>query len=411
MISMQYWQKYNISALIFFAISTSLGAALVSISKVLILISFIGFLIFNFQSKANKDELPKPWTLVAIYFAIAWIILTYLWSDADSKDLVTAMLRHARLLFIPVLYYLIPDKRASIKVLMCLAISHVAVVCLSFLMYFGIQLPFTQTKQPFEYAVPFTSSLEQPIMSALVVLLLWFFRGKWANGWIKYACYISIALCITSAFFVMLGRTGFILMLLAISLIGLIEFKKKYKFLALLAPILLGYILFNTSSRLHDRTIQINEGLTKYASGDFDTSEGQRLDYWLRSFKSIEESPVFGSGVGSWKKEYQRLGGLQPNPPSNPHNQYLLWWVEAGCVGLIFLLSIFISLCRDARNLSKQEFRALICITALAAVMSLFNCPFYGVGMGEFFIVLFGSLLATGKVSKANMHLTINQAH
>ena len=408
---MEYWQKFNIFAIIFFAISTSFGAALVSISKILILLSFIGFLIFNLHSKANKNILPKPWTFVAIYFAIMWIILTSLWSEADSKEMVTAMLRHSRLLFIPVVYYLIPSKKVSIYVLVCLVLSHVAVVCLSFLMYFGIHLPFTQNKQPFEYAVPFSSSLEQPIMSTLVVLLLWFFRRVSANSWIKYAIYISIALCVTNVFFVMLGRTGFMLLLLAIGLIGLFEFQKKYKFLALIIPFLLGYILFNTSTRLHERTIQINEGLTKYAAGDYDTSEGQRLDYWVRSIKSIEESPVFGKGVGSWKKEYQRLGGLQPNPPSNPHNQFLLWWVEGGFIGLIFLLAIFASLCRDARYLSQQQSRALISITALALVMSLFNCPFYGVGMGEFFMVIFGLLLATEKDSQANMQLSIIQPH
>ena len=76
-----------------------------------------------------------------------------------------------------------------------------------------------------------------------------------------------------------------------------------------------------------------------------------------------------------------------------------------------FLIAIFLSLYRDALKLDQQESRALICVTSMAAVMSLFNCPFYGVGMGEFFMVLFGTLLATGKDSQANRQLLTAQAH
>ena len=106
-----------------------------------------------------------------------------------------------------------------------------------------------------------------------------------------------------------------------------------------------------------------------------------------------------------------RLGGLQTNPPSNPHNQFLLWWVEFGGVGLLFLLAFFISIYRDSQLLNLKESRSLICITSLAIVMSLFNCPFYGVGMGEFFMILFGALLATGKDSQANMKLPKVPSH
>jgi len=97
--------------------------------------------------------------------------------------------------------------------------------------------------------------------------------------------------------------------------------------------------------------------------------------------------------VGSWKSNYVRLGGLETNPPSNPHQQYLLWLVEAGTIGLVFLIGIFFSLYRDALLLTKMASRALISTTSIAALMSLMNCPFFGVGMGEFFMVMMGSLL------------------
>lgn len=408
---MLYWQRFNLFALLLFVISVNLGAALVSFSKLLIVFSFVGYLIFKkpWLKMENLESVPN--TLLAICVAMVWIGLSTLWSDVDPKEVGASVFRHARLLFIPVVFALIPSKQVGYKVLAWLALSQVLVVCLSFLMFFGVQVPFTQTKQPYKYAVPFTSSLEQPVMTALVVVLLWYFKDIWANNWVRLACYIFIGLCVSNVFFVMFGRTGFLLMLISIGIIGFFELPKKFKLLAILIPIFLGYLLFNTSARLHEKTMQINDGIAKYAAGDYDTSEGQRLDYWRRSFQSIQENPVVGKGAGSWKNEYQRLGGLQPNPPSNPHNQFLLWWVEVGGVGLLFLIAIFISMYRDALKLDQQESRALICVTSLAAVMSLFNCPFYGVGMGEFFMVLFGTLLATGKDSQANRQLLTIQTH
>lgn len=402
---MLHWQRFNYFALLLLAISVSLGAALVAISKVLVIFSFIGYLAFAKPWKKTKDLNLVPTTLIAICAATVWICLSAIWSEVSLKDINAAVIRYARLLLMPLVFILIPTKKISIKVLAWLAVSQVIVVCLSFLMYFGVHVPFTQTKQPFEYAVPFTSSLEQPVMSTLVAVLLWYFKDTWTSSWIRYACYVSIALCAANVFFVMLGRTGFLLMMLAIGMVGFFDLPKKFKIGALFIPLVLGYMLFNISTRLHEKTMQINDGLTKYESGDYDTSEGQRLDYWRRSIQSIQESPVIGKGVGSWRNEYQRLGGLQPNPPSNPHNQFLLWWVELGGIGLLFLINIFVSIYRDALQLDEQQSRALICITSLAVVMSLFNCPFYGVGMGEFFMVLFGAILATGKHSQASMQL------
>jgi len=405
---MRYWNQFNLFALIFFAISVSLGASLVSISKAMVIVSFIWYLIIINQKQKIQSQsqlIVGSWAVCIICSSIAWLILSTLWSEASPKEIGSAVERNIRFLLVPVVIALISEKKVSYKVLGWMIVSHVIVVGLSFLMYFGVHIPFVQIKQPFEYAVPFTSSLEQPVMSALVVILLWYLKDEWKIRWIKYASFVSIALCIVNVFFIMMGRTGFLLMLISIGFIIFFELPKKLKVLALLVPLFISFVLFNTSTRFYEKTQQIKDNLTKYEEGNYDTSEGQRLDYWMRSIQSIQESPIVGKGLGSWKKEYQRLGGKQNNPPSNPHNQFLLWWVEGGCVGLMLLIAIFIMMFLESMRLDKHDSRALICITALSLVMSLFNCPFYGVGMGEFFMILFGALLATGKDSQTSMKL------
>lgn len=400
--NLQMWRKFNNYALFFLAVCVNLGAALVSISKALLLVSLVLYFFADSSWKKHIKWSKTPWVIWAILLSMLWLSTTYYWSDAQAGDFWASINRHGRLMLILLVFGLISSRESIYKTMQFLIIGHLFVLFLSYLMWLGVFIPLTQNKLPYEYAVPFTSSLEQPVMSALVVVLIWFFRDKWINIYGKVAVYIAASLCIFNVFFIMMGRTGFILMLLAITLIFFFELPKKFKWATLILPIILGYALFSLSPRMQSRTLEIQSGVKEYQSGNVEKSESLRLDYWHRSLLSIKEHPIIGSGVGSWRDKYQEYGGKESNPPTNPHNQFLLWWVEAGSIGFILLITLFVALYRDASKLEQQESKALICITTLAIVMSLFNCPFYGVGMGEFFMLLFACLLATGKYSEAN---------
>jgi O-antigen ligase len=201
---------------------------------------------------------------------------------------------------------------------------------------------------------------------------------------------------VVNVLFVMTGRTGFLVMLLLLALAVYWELPKRWRWLALLMPVLLGMTLYAVSPRFHARVSEIGRDLSEYQKGNAKTSQGERLDYWRRSLLSIPERPVAGHGVGSWRLNYIGHGGLQSNPPSNPHQQYLLWIVEAGAVGLMLLLGIFIGLYRDALLLESHVLRASLSTTAVAAAMGMMNCPFFGIGMGEFFLLMMGCLLCFG---------------
>lgn len=394
----QLWYKFNNYALFSLAVSVNLGAALVSISKALILASLILYFLCMDTSLRKRVEWSQiPWALWVILVSLLWLFLAYYWTNAEKQVFLNAINRHSRLILVLIIYALIISKELAYKIIHFLIMGHLFVLILSYLMWMGVYLPFAQKKLPYEYAVPFTSSLEQPIMSTLVVVLIWVFRNHWNRIYGALFVYIAATACIFNVFFIMMGRTGFILMILAIAVMAFFEMPRRYKWTAFILPIILGYALFSISPRLQSRTLEIQSGIKEYQLGNIEKSESLRLDYWHRSVLSIKEHPIIGSGVGSWRDKYLEFGGLERNPPTNPHNQFLLWWVEAGVVGLVLLITLFASFYRDAKKLDQQESKALVCITTLAIVVSLFNCPFYGVGMGEFFMLLFACLLGSGK--------------
>ena len=80
-----------------------------------------------------------------------------------------------------------------------------------------------------------------------------------------------------------------------------------------------------------------------------------------------------------------------------PEQQYLFWWVDAGLIGLMLLLSFFLALLYDSRQLIASAASALINVTAVVFVMGMFNSPLFGVGTGEFFLVIISCLLLLRK--------------
>jgi O-antigen ligase len=154
----------------------------------------------------------------------------------------------------------------------------------------------------------------------------------------------------------------------------------------------LGFV----STRFQTKMTEIKRDVLEYQKGNFDTSQAQRLDYWVKSLQAIQDKPLIGHGVGSWRVNYIRLGGADKvNPPSNPHQQFLLWAVEGGLVGLAFLLAIFIMIYRDSHRLDSAAQQALRATLAITILMGMMNCPLFGAGMGEFIFLIMGALLAT----------------
>ena len=406
------YKKFNNATLHGIAISAGLGVFFVSLSKLILFADFLIFMFFVKRKINIKCTLNlAPRSLVVLVVACLWMTLSCLWTDATDAEVQKALIRHLRLLLVVFVFCLIDSRDQAISILKWLCIVQVITVFLSWLMFMGIYFPFEQTNQSKQLAVPFTSTLEQPVMTTLALAVIVFLRADWVKYTFKPVLVFVMFLCVANVVVVMSGRTGYIALFTLFFLTACLnKFKNK---LAFFIVVLLSIpVLFFNSPRFHDKTQEIYEGVQKYSSGSVDSSEGQRLEYWEKSIKSMSERPFFGSGVGSWRNEYYRLNGVQINPPTNPHNQFLLWGVEAGAVGLFLIILFILSLIEDARKrLDKPESGALISITVLAVVVGVFNCPFYGAGMGEFFMVLFGSLLAMGKFSEANKTELIRQVH
>lgn len=106
------------------------------------------------------------------------------------------------------------------------------------------------------------------------------------------------------------------------------------------ATILLGLLIFATP--LHTKIPALNRA---------DTG---RLAVWEQSMENIEDSPVFGHGIGAkflyeYKNRHNRI-----ETASHPHSLYFGTLVQGGAMGLALLLLILISALMVAGRLARQ---------------------------------------------------------
>lgn len=81
------------------------------------------------------------------------------------------------------------------------------------------------------------------------------------------------------------------------------------------------------------------------------TSQGERMEYYRKSLALISASPLIGHGTGSLRTETGRIAaagstdvGRMVTP--NPHNEYLMWTVQFGAIGLLAFLGFCVLVLR-----------------------------------------------------------------
>lgn len=392
------WARFSVFSVSLMAVSVSLGTAMVSLSKALVLVAALGQLWIDggpFFIRWLKRAPRAVWFMLA---ALAWFALSTTWTDAYEGEAYTVFWGHARLLWLLAVLYVLNSPARAWGALKWLAMGQAFVVITSWMMWLGVPLNWLSDKYEPSMGILFTSTLEQPVMSTLLAVLLWHLRDHWAAQLGRHGRLIvhaGLALTIANVLLIMTGRTGYLVMLVCLGLSFLMIATPRWRVVAVLAPVVMMALAFQLSPRVHDRVMQIQADLEMYQQGNFNTSSGQRLDYWRAAVEGGLEHPWIGHGVGSYSRTYTEHGGFEKRILRDPHQQYLFWWAEGGLVAVALLVGFLLSLVQSALKLPVPQGRALLCTVALAATMALSTCPFFGAGMGEFLLLMMAALLAT----------------
>lgn len=216
----------------------------------------------------------------------------------------------------------------------------------------------------------------------------------------KRALWTTVALLTaTLMIFVGIGRTGQLSVLAAYSLVTLMHLPRRWKIAGFVAAGLGFGAMLALSGHMQERfALAVREAKTFQQDGD-STSIGARLKAWELALDLIEQRPMTGHGVGSYRPlAYEHFSGsriCELGVCEQPHNQFLMTAVEAGLPGVLALLFFLAAPLFSGRR-SWSEHDALVpAFIAIVFITAMFDSALSIRAEGYFTVTVLGLLMAS----------------
>lgn len=409
------------------AASVGLSMAIVSISKLLLVVCGLVVLLFSRRTKdisvldATSDTgstsrffngLSAFSTSYAVLVALFAFAVSLLWTVAPQADALGSLAKYGKLITILLMLGLIRSRPEAHLALASFVLAQAFLLASSWMLYFHLPVPWaTSNMALLEFAV-FSSYLDQGIMGAVLAALCWHLRSLAPGRFGKPVAVAIAAAAMANVLFVLSGRSGHVVAIALLSLAIMWELPRRLRLVALVVPFILVLIFFFSSTKVRERFMVVETEVASYSTQEQPTtSSGVRLGFWRRAVQTIAEHPVAGAGVGAWSTEYNRLQRSQ-NPAhvdipgnGNPHQEYLLWGVQLGIPGIALFCALLLASLRDSFKMEPAHARALQSTVMALAIACAFNSSIYDALIGDFFCVLLGLLLALGSKHIGSPHL------
>jgi O-antigen ligase len=397
--------------------SAGLSLAIISITKILLVIATLIALLrvkTATTGVAAWQSMLTPRLVLTVVFVFATSLL---WTTSQMSNAFGMMGKYGKLLVIPALLVLIRTRREATWALGAFLGAQVFLLVSSWLLYFRIPVVWaTSNVATSTYAV-FSSYLDQGIMSAVVAAVFWHLKTLAPSKfWFGSAVGLSI-LALTSVFVVFVGRTGYVVGIVMISMASFWILPTRYQLASLLLPPLLFLVAVFSLDSVSSRVKFTQAELNAYSTKPDTAKEANRIDFWRTSIEAISQKPLLGSGVGSWVTEYDKIERLR-NPAyidlglktsgnhGNPHQEFLLWGVQLGVGGILLLLAFFVAAYIDFSKMEPCVARAGKSVLGALFFSFLFNSTLSDAYIGDFFCLLLGVLLAFGARFDSALALT-----
>ena len=404
------------------AVTVGLSMAWVSIGKLALFLFGLSFLVWQyfiapFRAAGSISKAP-PHTARAILLALLAFGISLLWTTADTADSAGSIAKYGKLLTILLIPLLLKSRNEVVCAICAFVAAQLFLVGSSWLLFLGVHLPWATSDMAKTQFAVFSTYLDQSVMSATAAAVCWHLRGvaPWRFG--KHVFIAISLLCALNVLFVLIGRSGHVVVIVLLSLAVMWELPKYYRWVILVLPVVFLALAVFASVKVQQRVVAMTSEISAFSKADgaykvSGTSSGIRLNFWHRSIRSIIDSPVLGSGVGSWSNEYDRIEkkfdptGANINKRGNPHQEYLLWGVQLGLLGLALFVNFLVAVYRDTAKADKASARATQSVLAALAVTCLFNSAIYDALIGDFFCVALGLTLALASHSSQPTSKTI----
>jgi len=307
---------------------------------------FFSLLAGNLRERLNFI-LSNPVVFILLIFCSMFLIgVTY--SSASWSDIFLVLRKYDKYLFAVMFFPLFREEKWRNYAINAFLASILVLLLASYLKHFSwLRQWSTGPVEIFRFTIEFNF-----LMAFGAYLCLFKFvsiRSHWRWLWVAF-----FLLVIHTVLFRSVGRSGYIVFAGLMMLFFLQRFRWKGLVIAATSMILLFSAVYIFSHPFKHRMELVFKDIKTYHKDDY-TSVGLRITFVKNSLKLIKSNPVFGTGTGSFAKEYREIKPTPKIKSTNPHNEYMYVMVQFGFVGLVMLLLFFGVPWRYSRFLPAQE--------------------------------------------------------
>lgn len=396
--NLQAWPVYGLCAFL------PLSIAGISIFKLLTLLTALAAL-FVALVKGRQIAALRNWTTVLALCMLGALTVSLAYTSVPTTDALEVLTKYGKLLLIPAVAVLIRNREQAVTAMHAYFFTQVFVLLTSWLLFAGLTLPWVPVDRC-AVAVVYSCYLDQSILTAGFAALAWHLRADFPSRYGSTFAVFLAAIACANLLFALPGRTGQICLLATIACVIWWALPGKLRPVAVLAPFAAFAAAMLLSTQFNQRYTEVFMDSKAFQTGTeerLQTSSGQRLSFWQASVQAIAEKPIIGHGAGTWRQQYQRF---EPNSQSsyvatvrNPHQEFLLWGVQLGAVGIALFTFWLGSFWWASRKFSPPIMRATASLLVVFVITCALNSALYDGKVGDYFCVLLAVALSLGRHS------------
>ena len=375
--------NYGNYAVLLLILTIPFSTAITTVASILLVLFWLASAQFkNLPALYREQKAPFIAFLLFVYF-----IFGVSYSSATLSEAFRMAGKYRELILITILIPFLAKDRFRKRAVTSFEVASIVNLISSYALYFYHDYDFNLLSNP-DYSPSFKSSITH---SLFISFFAFYCAHRAAQKSSHFMIWVFLFLLSAhNLFFIVPGRTGQLIFFLLIVLFSFQKFSTKGILLSLLSGIIFLALFLGFS----DKSNRIVEGFNSTQAylqgkeGDTSTSMAKRLTFWKYTSRMIAEKPWFGYGTGSYAHQYKKIAPHTNFMPGNPHNEFLMIFVQLGIGGFILFLVFLASLFRHALKLSN-DYRWLAQGILLALVVnSLFNSTFLDHAEGHWFACL-----------------------
>lgn len=334
-----------------YAFSIPLSASLTNAIFTVIIIVYL-------LTQNVKETILKGFKNNFVQSVTLFYFLHIIWILVDSNAFAIESIKNLRFLLYSILYLAIIKKEFIFRILNGFLFAMMFSEIVSYLIFFDIIIPINNAT--IYSPIPFVLSHSQYAVYlgiSMGIMLYMSFNLKIST--LIRAIYIIFFITASINIFIISSRLGFILYAINIIFVMSFIFRNNIfkAFFVGLPLIFIGYIMaYNFSVTFKDRTsTAYNSAIKVINDGNYNTSLGIRIGYWLYSYDIIMDNIVFGTGNGNHiikvkeniqknEKDQANINSLFHSMQDGLHSDSLDILTKFGIIGFLIYLNIFYQL-------------------------------------------------------------------